>query len=78
MTVGGSTFTYNALNTVSFGAPSIQGSTFSTVGGSLTVTNSKLDKNTPARWANFSHFGATVTLHNVTIDGKKIPGTRTL
>ena len=78
VTVGGSTFTYNALNTVSFGAPSVQGSTFSTVGGSLTVTNSKLDKNTPARWANFSHSGATVTLRNVVLDGKKIPGTRTL
>lgn len=78
VTVGSSTLMYNALNTVSFGAPSVQGSTFSTIGGTLTVANSKLNKNTPGRWASFSHSGATVTLNNVVIDGKKIPGTRTL
>jgi hypothetical protein len=78
VTVANSAFTYNALNTVSFGAPLVQGSTFSTTGGSLKVSNSKLNKNTPGRWRNFSHPGATVTLQNTTIDGKKFVGTRTL
>ena len=78
VTVGNSTFQYNALNTVSFGLPSLLGSTFSTNGGSLTVTNSKIEKNTPARWKNFSYPGATVTLRDVDIDGLKIAGTQTL
>ena len=48
------------------------------VGGNLTVSNSKFNKNTPGRWANFSHPGAKVTLKSVVLDGKKVPGTRTL
>jgi hypothetical protein len=79
VTVSGSTFQYNALNTVSFGTFAIQGSVFSTGGGSLSVTNSSISKNTPAGWGAFFHTtGTPVTLTNTTIDTKKVFGTKTL
>jgi hypothetical protein len=78
VTVSGSTFDYNALNTVSFGSFAIQGSVFSTAGGSLSVANSTIQKNTPVGWAAFYHTGSTVTISNSTIDTKRVSGTLTL
>jgi hypothetical protein len=75
VTVSLSTLQYDALNTVSYGVATTQGSVFSTVGGSLTVINTGLSKNTPGGMRSFYHPGATVTLTNLNLDGHKITGT---
>jgi hypothetical protein len=76
VTVSGSTFQYNGLNTVSFGTFAIQGSVFSAAGGTLSVTNSTIGKNTPAAWGAFFHTtGTPVTITNSTIDTRKVSGT---
>jgi hypothetical protein len=78
VSVDGTTLEYNGLNTVSFGAFAVQGSAFSTIGGSLTVANSHILKNTPGGWGAFSHPGATLTIRNIVLDSKRLPGTRPL
>ncbi|MGC8641517.1 MAG: hypothetical protein ACP5XB_16755 [Isosphaeraceae bacterium] len=79
VTVTGSTFQYNSLNTVSNGGFAIQGSVFSTAGGSLSVADSTISRNTPAGLLHtFYHPGTTVTISNSTIDTQRITGTRTL
>ena len=75
VTVSKSMFQYDALNTVSYGVASTQGSVFATNGGSLTLVNSTLGKNTPGGIRSFFHPGATVTITNLNIDGHKFSGT---
>ena len=75
VTVSKSTFQYDALNTVSYGAASTEGSVFATNGGSLTLLNSNLGKNAPGGMRSFFHPGATVTITNMYIDGLKFSGT---
>ena len=53
VTVSKSTFQYDALNTVSYGVASTQGSVFATNGGSLTLLNSSMSKNTPGGMRSF-------------------------
>ena len=78
VSVGGSVFQYNSLNTVSNGGFAIQGSVFSTAGQSLSLVNSTLTKNTPAGMRSFNYPGATVTITNTTVDQRKFTGTTTL
>ena len=75
VTVSKSTFQYDALNTVSYGVASTQGSVFATNGGSLTLVNSTLGKNTPGGMRSFFHPGATVTITNLNLNGHKFSGT---
>ena len=75
VTVSKSMFQYDALNTVSYGVASTQGSVFATNGGSLTLVNSTLSKNTPGGIRSFFHPGATVTIKNMNLDGHKFSGT---
>ncbi len=74
VTVSKSTFQYDALNTVSYGVASTEGSVFATNGGSLTLVNSTLGKNTPGAMRSFFHPGATVTIKNLNLDGQKFSG----
>jgi hypothetical protein len=74
VTVSKSTFQYDALNTVSYGVASTEGSVFATNGGSLTLINSTLGKNTPGGMKSFYHPGATVTITNLNLDGHKFSG----
>ena len=74
VTVSRSVFQYDALNTVSYGVASTQGSVFATNGGSLTLVNSSLGKNTPGGMRSFFHPGATVTITNLDLDGHKFSG----
>jgi len=74
VTVSKSTFQYDALNTVSYGVASTQGSVFATNGGSLTLVNSSLSKNAPGGMRSFFHPGATVTITNLDLDGQKFSG----
>jgi hypothetical protein len=78
VSVDGSTLQYNGLNTVSYGAFGLQGSAFSTMGGSLFIANSHVQKNTPGGWASFSHPGAKVSIRNIVVDSKKLPGSYSL
>lgn len=79
VTVSNSNFSFNTLTNVSFGTFAIQGSVFSTAGGSLSVSNSTLLKNTPPGWGAFYQaVGANVTVSNSSIDGRRINGTKTL
>ena len=75
--VSKSTFQYDALNTVSYGVATTEGSVFATNGGSLTLVNSAMSKNTPGAMRSFFHPGATVTITNLDLDGHKISGTLT-
>lgn len=75
VTVSKSTFQYDALNTVSYGVASTQGSVFATNGGSLTLVNSTLGKNTPGGMRSFFHPGATVKITNLNLDGHRFSGT---
>ena len=76
MTVSKSMFQYDALNSVSYGGvASTQGSVFATNGGSLTLVNSTLGKNTPGGIRSFFHPGATVTITNLNLNGHKFSGT---
>ena len=75
VTVSKSTFQYDGLNTVSYGVVSTQGSVFATNGGSLTLVNSTLGKNTPGGMRSFFHPGATVTVTNLNLDGQRFSGT---
>ncbi len=74
VTVSKSTFQYDALNTVSYGVASTDGSVFATKGGSLTLVNSSLSKNAPGGMSSFFHPGATVTITNMNLDGHKFSG----
>ena len=74
VTVTKSTFQYDALNTVSYGIATTQGSVFATNGGNLTLVNSSMSKNTPGGIRSFFHPGATVTITNLNLDGKKFSG----
>ncbi len=74
VTVSRSVFQYDALNTVSYGVASTQGSVFATNGGSLTLVNSSLGKSTPGGMRSFFHPGATVTITNLDLDGHKFSG----
>ena len=74
MTVSKSTFQYDGLYTVSYGVASSQGSVFATNGGSLTLANSTLGKNSPGGTRSFFHPGATVTITNLNLDGHKFSG----
>jgi hypothetical protein len=67
-----STFQYDGLNSVAYGAASTDGSVFATNGGSLTLVNSSMSKNTPGGMRAFFHPGATVTITNLNLDGQKI------
>ena len=54
MTVSKGMFQYDALNAVSYGGvASTQGSVFATNGGSLTLVDSTLGKNTPGTFRSF-------------------------
>jgi len=75
VTVSKSTFQYDALYSVSYGVASTQGSVFATNGGSLTLVDSSLSKNTPGGMRSFFHPGATVTIRNISINGLKFSGT---
>ncbi len=75
VSVSKSTFQYDGLNTVSYGVASTQGSVFATNGGSLTLVNSTLGKNTPGGMRSFFHPGATVTITNLNLDGHRFSGT---
>jgi hypothetical protein len=76
VTVSKGMFQYDALNAVSYGGVAlIQGSVFATNGGSLTLLNSTLGKNTPGGIRSFFHPGATVTITNLNLDGHKFSGT---
>lgn len=74
VTVSKSTFQDDALNSVSYGVASTQGSVFATNGGSLTLVNSSLSRNTPGGMRSFFHPGATVTITNLNFDGQKFSG----
>ncbi len=74
VTVANSTLQYNALNPISYGVATTQGSVFSTNGGSLKLVNSTLGKNAPGGMYSFSHPGAIVTITNLTLDGHKFSG----
>src|SRR5208282_2255628 len=75
-TVSKSMFQYDALIAVSYeGVASTQGSVFATNGGSLTLVNSTLGKNTPGGMRSFFHPGATVTITNLNLNGQKFSGT---
>jgi len=74
VTVTKSTLQYDALNTVSYGVASTDGSVFATNGGSLTLVNSALSKNAPGGMSSFFHPGATVTITNLNLDGHKFTG----
>jgi len=77
VTVTNSSFQNDALNTVSYGIVSTQGSVLLTNGGSLSIVNGTLAKNTPGGWKSFAHPGATVTIKNLNFDGQKYSGTLT-
>ncbi|MGO9599474.1 MAG: hypothetical protein ACLP7Q_15910 [Isosphaeraceae bacterium] len=69
---------YNGLNNVSNGTFAIEGGVFMTNGGSLTVVNGQLSKNSPGSWKSFSQTnGALVTIVNSTLDNTRIKGTYT-
>ena len=72
VTVSNSTLQYDAINTVSYGVATTEGSVFATNGGSLKLVNSTMSKNTPGAMNSFSHPGATVTITNLNLDGQKI------
>lgn len=75
VTVSKSTFQYDVLNTVSYGVASTEGSVFATNGGSLTLVNGSLGKNTPGGINSFYHPGATVKITNLNLFGHKFSGT---
>jgi hypothetical protein len=78
VTVSQSVVTGNALNAIASRVPTSQGSAFSTVGGSLTITGSTIFDNTPAGKGQFDHPRAAVVLKGSTVDGRKLPGSYTL
>ena len=70
-----STFQYDAPNSVSYGVATTNGSVFATNGGSLTLVDSTMSKNTPGGWRAFFHPGAPVTIRNLDLFGTKFSGT---
>ncbi len=78
VTVLGSTIDTNNVDTITSGTPSAQGSSFSTIGGLVTITNSTLTGNAPGHDLLFNTVGATVVVKNSTINAKKIVGSYTL
>ena len=78
VTVNKSTVSTNVLNTFAMTTSALQGGAFSTNGGSLTVVNSTISKNSPARWRSFTFQNAKVTTRGLVLEGKKFPGTRSL
>ncbi|MBV8487845.1 MAG: hypothetical protein JO161_06165, partial [Planctomycetaceae bacterium] len=73
--ISNTTLQYNGLSNVSNGTFAIEGGVFMTNGGSLTVANSQLSKNTPGAWKSFSYTnGAQVTIVNSMLDKTRIKG----
>jgi hypothetical protein len=78
VTIVKGTLTTNVVSTFALTTSAIQGGATWTNGGSLTIVNSTISKNSPVRWGSIGHQGAQVTLRNVVLEGKKFPGTKVL
>ena len=74
ITVTGSTFQYNALNTVSYGTFAIQGSVFSTAGGSLIGRQQHDPEEHARRLGRFLSHRGHRDHQQQTVDTKKIRG----
>jgi hypothetical protein len=77
-TVALSSITTNALSSIAHTNNLLQGTAFSTIGGSLKITNSNISANKPNGPANFFHPNTTVVIAGGTVDGQKINGVFTL
>ena len=55
-----------------------QGSAFATIGGSLTISDSELSRDTRTGKDEFYHPGASVVLKRPNLAGRKLSGTYTL
>jgi len=73
-----SAVTNNTLESIASPPGTSQGSAFSTIGGSLTITDCTFSGNGPEGRGEFFHPGVTVVLKGSTVDGRKLPGDFTL
>jgi hypothetical protein len=74
VTVNKANIARNVLSTVARVSTPSWGSAFSTVGGSLTISNATFTDNGPGGPYLINHPGATVTIRNSTIEGQSITG----
>jgi hypothetical protein len=78
VTVDRSNIANNSLTTIASQNNLTQGSAFSAVGGSQTITNSTVSGNVPSSKSQFAETGASVVLENATVDGAQMQGKYTL
>ncbi len=74
VSVARSTIEYNTLISLGTQVRTTRGGAISSVGGSLTITNSKFAGNAPSGSNEFDHPGATVVIKHSTVGPKKLLG----
>jgi len=78
VSIARSAVTNNNLESIANPPGTSQGSAFSTIGGSLTITDCTFSGNGPEGKGEFYHPGVTVVLKGSTVDGRKLLGEVTL